>query len=61
MVRKTPQQNDVAERKNRMIAKRAQCLKLNAGLAKNFCMDAVIIACFLINILPRAALDGRIA
>ena len=35
-VRKTLQQNGVAERMNRSIAKRARCLRLNAGLAKTF-------------------------
>ena len=33
-VRKTPQQNSVAKMMNRHIAKRARCLRLNAGLAK---------------------------
>ena len=60
-VRKTPQQNDVAKRMNRTIAKRARCLRLNAGLAKNFWAEAVNMACFLINRSPRARLDGRVS
>jgi hypothetical protein len=48
-VRKTPQQNGVAERMNRSIAERARCLRLNAGLAKIFWADAVSMACYLIN------------
>jgi transposase InsO family protein len=35
-VRKIPQQNGVAERMNRSIAEKAQCLRLNARLAKIF-------------------------
>jgi transposase InsO family protein len=35
-VRKTPQQNGVAERMNKSIAERARCLRLNARLAKIF-------------------------
>ena len=60
-VRKTPQQNGVAERMNRTIAERARCLRLNAGLAKNFWAEAVNMACFLINRSPRARLDGRVS
>lgn len=46
---------------NRSIAKRARCLRLNVGLAKNFCADAVSIACYLINRSPRVALRGKVA
>jgi transposase InsO family protein len=60
-VRKTPQQNGVAERMNRSIAERARFLRLNAGLAKIFWADAVSMACYLINRSPRAALDGKVA
>ena len=60
-VRKTPQQNGVAERMNRTIAEKARCLRLNAKLAKNFWADAVSMACFLINRSPRVALDGKVA
>jgi transposase InsO family protein len=48
-VRKTLQQNGVAERMNRSIAEKAWCLRLNAGLAKIFWLDAVSMACYLIN------------
>ncbi len=60
-VRKTPQQNGVAERMNRTIAERARCLRLNAGLTKNFWADAVSMACFLINRSPRVTLEGKVA
>jgi transposase InsO family protein len=43
-IRKTPQQNSVAEMMNRLIAKKAQCLRLNVGLAKIFWVDAVSMA-----------------
>ena len=58
-IRKTPQQNGVAERMNRTIAKRAQCLRLNASLEKKFWAEAVNMACYLINRSPRAVLDGK--
>ena len=35
-VRKTPQQNGVAERMNRSLTERARCLILNAGIPKSF-------------------------
>jgi hypothetical protein len=34
---------------------------LNAGLAKIFLVDAVSVACYLINRSPRATLDGKVA
>jgi hypothetical protein len=51
----------VAERMNRSIAEKAQCLRLNAGLAKIFWADIVSMACYLINRSPRATLDGKVA
>jgi transposase InsO family protein len=35
-VRKTPQQNIIAKRMNIIIIEKARCLRMNAGLAKNF-------------------------
>ena len=35
-LRKTPQQNGVAERMNKIIAEKTRCLRLNAKLARNF-------------------------
>ena len=60
-VRKTPQQNGVAERMNKSIAERARCLRLNARLAKIFWANAMSMSCYLINRSPRAALDGKVA
>ena len=36
IVKGTPQQNGVAKRMNRTLAKRARCMRLNAGLPKVF-------------------------
>uniref|UniRef100_A0A2N9GFK1 CCHC-type domain-containing protein n=1 Tax=Fagus sylvatica TaxID=28930 RepID=A0A2N9GFK1_FAGSY len=44
-VRKTPQQNGVAERLNRTITETARCLRLNAELPKIFWAEAVDMAC----------------
>ena len=60
IVRKTPQHKGVADRMNRSIAKRAQCIILNAGLEKKFWVEVVSMACYLINRSPRAALDGKV-
>jgi hypothetical protein len=46
---------------NRLIVEKARCLRLNAGLAKIFWVDAVSMACYLINRSPRATLDGKVA
>ncbi|KAL0332845.1 UNVERIFIED_CONTAM: Retrovirus-related Pol polyprotein from transposon TNT 1-94 [Sesamum calycinum] len=60
-VRKTPQQNGVAERMNRSLTERARCLRLNVGLPKNFWAGAVSMACYLINRSPRASLGTKVA
>ena len=60
IVRKTPQQNGLAERMNRSLAERARCLRLNAGLPKIFWADALSMTCFLINRSPRTTLDGKV-
>uniref|UniRef100_A0A2N9GD91 Uncharacterized protein n=1 Tax=Fagus sylvatica TaxID=28930 RepID=A0A2N9GD91_FAGSY len=60
-VRKTPQQNGVAERLNRTITETARCLRLNAELPKIFWAEAVDVACYIINRSPRVALDGKVA
>uniref|UniRef100_A0A2N9EPJ3 CCHC-type domain-containing protein n=1 Tax=Fagus sylvatica TaxID=28930 RepID=A0A2N9EPJ3_FAGSY len=60
-VRKTPQQNGVAERLNRTITETARCLRLNAELPKIFWAEAVDMACYIINRSPRVALDEKVA
>src|ERR1044072_4149718 len=58
-VRKTPQQNGVAERINRTLMERVRCLRLNAGLSKGFWAAALNMACYLVNRSPRASLEGK--
>ena len=58
-VRDTPQQNGVAERMNRTILEKVQCMLSNAGLGKEFWAEAVVYACHLINRLPSTAIQGR--
>ena len=60
-IRKTLQQNGVAERMNRSIAERARCIRLNSGLEKKLWAEVVSMACCLINRSPRVALDGKVA
>ncbi|KAG8495920.1 hypothetical protein CXB51_007502 [Gossypium anomalum] len=59
-IRDTPQQNGVAERMNRTILEKVQCMLSNAGLGKEFWAEAVTYACHLINRLPSAAINEKI-
>ncbi|XXG79495.1 hypothetical protein AAC387_Pa09g0546 [Persea americana] len=54
----TPQQNGVAERMNRTIVERARSMRLHAGLPKQFWVEAVNAAAYLINRGPSVPLDG---
>jgi hypothetical protein len=45
---------------NRLIAKKARCIRLNTGLAKIFWANVVSMTCYLINRSLRAALDGKV-
>lgn len=58
-VRKTPQQNGLAERMNRTILERVRCMLSQAGLTKQFWGEAVHTACYLINRSPSAALEYK--
>ncbi|GJZ23122.1 retrovirus-related pol polyprotein from transposon TNT 1-94 [Tanacetum coccineum] len=58
-VRHTPQQNGVAERMNRTLLEKVQCMLSNAGLGKEFWAEAVTYACHLVNRLPSTAIDGK--
>ena len=60
-VRKTPQQNGVAERINRSLTERARCLRLNVGLSKGSWAKTISMACYLLNRSPRASLDDKVA
>ncbi|KAG8473472.1 hypothetical protein CXB51_035785 [Gossypium anomalum] len=58
-VRHTPQQNGVAERMNRMIMEKVQCMLSNANLPKSFWAEAASTACFLINRSPSVAIEKK--
>ena len=53
----TPQQNGVAERKNRTIQEMANCLLIHANFQKTFWGEAVMTANFLQNRLPTSLIE----
>ncbi|XP_059625117.1 RNA polymerase sigma factor sigA isoform X1 [Cornus florida] len=55
----TPQQNGVAERKNRYLLEVTRALLFHIRLPKRFWGDAVLTACHLINRMPSSVLDGK--
>ncbi|KAH9723177.1 Integrase catalytic domain-containing protein [Citrus sinensis] len=58
-IRDTPQQNRVAKRMNQTILEKVRCMLSNAGLNKEFWVEAVVYACHLINCLPSTVIEGR--
>ena len=58
-IRKTPQQNGVAERMNRTLLEKVRCMLSNAGLGKQYWAEAVTYACHLVNRLPSSTLEGK--
>lgn len=48
----TPQQNGVAERKNRHLMEVARSMMFNTNVPRRFWSDAVMAACYLINRIP---------
>ena len=56
-VRKTPQQNGLADRMNRTILERVRCMLSFSGLPKTFWAEAVMTASYLINRCPSTAID----
>ncbi|KAK3009710.1 hypothetical protein RJ639_013759 [Escallonia herrerae] len=59
-VKRTPQENDLAERMNRTIMERARCMRIHADLPLQFWAAAVDTAVYLINRSPASALHGGI-
>ena len=59
-IRDTPQHNGVAERMNRTLLEKVQCMLSNARLGKEFWAEVVTYACHLIDRLPSTAIDDRI-
>jgi transposase InsO family protein len=54
----TPQQNGVAERKNRYLLDVTRCLLSHMHVPKQFWNDAALTACYLINWMTSSVLDG---
>jgi transposase InsO family protein len=53
----TPQQNGVAERKNRHLMEVARSMMFHNNVPKRFWNDAVVTACYLINRIPTKVLN----
>ena len=56
----TPQQNGVAERKNRHLVETARTLLLHHKVPQRFWGDAILAACYLINRMPSSVLHDQI-
>jgi len=56
-VRKTPQQNKVAERMNMTMLEKVMCMLSNAGLY--FWAEALAYACYLVNMLPSSVIGSK--
>ena len=58
----TPQQNGVAERKNRHLVEITRTLLLHGNVPLRFWGDAVLTACYLINRMPSSSvLNNKIS
>jgi len=56
----TPQQNGVAERKNRHLIETARTLLIHMNVPLYLWGDAVLTACYLINRMPSSVLNFKI-
>nr|KYP46624.1 Retrovirus-related Pol polyprotein from transposon TNT 1-94 [Cajanus cajan] len=56
----TPQQNGIAERKNRHLVETARTQMLNANVPVHHWGDAILTSCFLINRMPSSSLENKI-
>ena len=57
----TPEQNGVAERKNRTLVEMARCLLIQSGLSPSFWGEAINTANYIRNRCPSSSLDGHTA
>ena len=55
----TPQQNGVDERKNRHLMEVARSMMFHKSVPKRFWSDAVMTACYLINMIPTRILENQ--
>ena len=60
IIRYTPQQNGVAKRMNRSVTEKARCMLLNCKLGKTFWSEAVLAAVYIINRVPKSALNKQL-
>lgn len=58
-VRRSPQQNGVAERKNRTVVEMARSMLIGKGLPKTFWAEAVHTAIYILNRCPTKAVQNR--
>lgn len=56
----TPQQNGVAERKNRTLVEMARCMMLQSGISGGFWAEAILTANHIRNRCPSRSLNGEI-
>jgi hypothetical protein len=56
----TPQQNRMAERKNKHILEVTHTMIIHGYVPHRFWVDVVLTACYLINHMPSSILDGTI-
>jgi len=54
----TPQQNGVAERKNRSLTEMAQCMVKSQALPHSFWLEAIMCATYVLNRCPTKALQS---
>jgi len=57
----TPQQNGIAERKNRHLVKTTRTLLIHGGVPQYFWGDAILSACYLINRMSSSVLKNKIS
>lgn len=56
----TPQQNGIAERKNRTLVEMATCMLIQSGLPRTFWAEAILTAVYIRNRCPSRSLDGKL-